>query len=363
MGTGNMLFGDGYYSGNPGDILGEHGGNFERELESLLLEQDPNIKMRIEKAAKGYKTKIQTSLRKETALRLSDSSGNEKIKVKVVPGLPVAVRKRLVGVPMPPLPRILDKTSLLCAKTGLKYLEKSLDRLNRLVVDPHLTLEEMQRALDYVQKLLNLLSVPDDDIVEFIVKIDQDVLGAYFFHHAEIHLYWLVIGLFSHKYGVQPESMTAVVTAHEWAHAYTHLGADVGGRRWDTNAFASCSLDTVESLAQYYGGLACERLSNDCFDAYLILLAEQPRPYRSHLEWFKDKPDEQEDVRVKDKENVRAKDKKCWGRISNPKLREAVRFALLEERSGVRRHHESFVNTLREVRDRLRLGKEDNVGT
>ncbi len=352
MGRDNMLFGQGYYSGNPAYIFEEHGGDIERELESLLLEQDPKIKLRIEKAAKDYKIKIQTSLRNETALRLSDSSGNASIKVKVVPGLPVVVRKRLVGVPIPPLPRIfVDKSSLLSAETGLKYLGKSLKSLNRLVTDPHLTQEEMRKALDYVQRLLNLFSVPGlgDDVVEFIVEIDQDVLGAYFFHHAEIHLYWLVIGLFSYKYGISPESMTAVAAAHEWAHAYTHLGADAGGKRWDTDAFASCSLITVESLAQYYGGLACRRLSNDCFDAYMKLLARQPRPYRFHLDWFKDNPDEQE--------TAPAEDLKRWGRISNPELREAVRFALLEARSGDRRHPQNFVDTLREVRDRLRMGK------
>jgi len=348
MGMDNMLFGEGYYSGNPGDIFEEHGGDIERGLESLLLEQDPDIKLRIEKAAKDYKTKIQASLRNETALRLSDSSGKASIKVKVVPGLPVVVRKRLMGRPIPPLPRIfIDKTSLLNAETGLEYLGKSLEPLNRLVTDPHLTPEEMRKALDYVRRLLNLFSVPglDDDIVEFIVKIDQDVLGAYFFHHAEIHLYWLVIGLFSYKFGVSPESMTAVVAAHEWAHAYTHLGADAGGKRWDTDAFASCSLITVESLAQYYGGLACEQLSKDCFNAYLKLLERQPHPYRSHLDWFKDNPDEHK--------TDPAEDLNRWGRISKPELREAVRFALLEARSGDRRHPQNFVNTLREVRDRL----------
>jgi hypothetical protein len=348
----NMLFGEGYYSGNPSDISKEHGGEIERELESLLLKQDPNIKLRIEKAAKKYKTKIQASLRNETALRLSTSSGNAMVKVKVVPGLPVIVKKRLVR-PIPPLPRIfVDKTSLLNAKTGLEYLEKSLEPLNRLVTDPHLAPDEIRKALDYVRKLLRLFNdpKPGDDIVEFMVKIDQDVLGAYFFHHAEIHLYWLVIGLFSYKYGVSPESMTAVVAAHEWAHAYTHLGADAGGKRWDTDAFASCSLITVESLAQYYGGLACERLSKDCFDAYLKLLARQPHSYRFHLGWFTDNPNEQKTAPAEDLDR--------WGKISNPEFREAVRFALLEARSGDWRCPQNFVGTLQEVCDRLKLDKQ-----
>ncbi len=193
------------------------------------------------------------------------------------------------------------------------------------------------------------VSEKHDSIVDSIVKIDKDVLGAYFFHEGEIHLYWLVIGLFSLDYGVSPESMTAVVAAHEWAHAYTHLGADVGGRRWETDAFASCSFTIVESLAQYYGGLACERLSNGCFDAYLKLLAKQPEPYRWHLCWFGGNACE-------DKDNP-SQDWNSWLKISNPDLREAVRFALLEARSRNYYTRDDFTNALNEVGSRLQPKK------
>ena len=69
-------------------------------------------------------------------------------------------------------------------------------------------------------------------------KGGQDILGAYFFRVPAISVYWMVIGIMSGVLGVSVEALTIVVATHELAHAYSHLGRDIDGGRWETEAFA-----------------------------------------------------------------------------------------------------------------------------
>jgi len=61
-----------------------------------------------------------------------------------------------------------------------------------------------------------------------------------------------VIGVCAGWLGVPVEELAAVVLAHELAHAYTHLGRDVDGRRWEAQAFRDGEHAPKEGLAQYY---------------------------------------------------------------------------------------------------------------
>jgi hypothetical protein len=54
------------------------------------------------------------------------------------------------------------------------------------------------------------------------------------------------IGLLTATIGVSPESLTAVLAAHELAHAYTHPGRDIDSHAWDIEAFAASDLDLAE---------------------------------------------------------------------------------------------------------------------
>jgi hypothetical protein len=85
-------------------------------------------------------------------------------------------------------------------------------------------------------------------------------LGAYFFRVPEVHLYWMVIGLVAGVLGISVESLTVVVAAHELAHAYTHLGRDIDGKRWDTEEFARADLNIVEGIAQFYTEVVSRKL-------------------------------------------------------------------------------------------------------
>jgi hypothetical protein len=83
----------------------------------------------------------------------------------------------------------------------------------------------------------------------------------------------------------------AVVLAHELAHAYTHLGRDIDGRRWEVQAFRDSEHALKEGLAQYYTARVAHRLLAQvpgCRAAYEALLPHQPRAYRAHVPWLAD---------------------------------------------------------------------------
>lgn len=95
--------------------------------------------------------------------------------------------------------------------------------------------------------------------------------------------------IYAARLGVPIEDLTIVVLTHELAHAYTHLGADVDGTRWDTDAFAATDLRIVEGLAQLYTETVVDRLAQSlpgakiAFDA---LLKKQSEPYTIFKQWI-----------------------------------------------------------------------------
>ncbi len=68
-------------------------------------------------------------------------------------------------------------------------------------------------------------------------------------YSTQICLYWGVIGLVARLLGVSVEGLTITVLAHEYAHAYTHLGFDRSGGRWTGEAFGASEHELVEGLA------------------------------------------------------------------------------------------------------------------
>jgi len=134
------------------------------------------------------------------------------------------------------------------------------------------------------------------DLVKELHAIDDDILGQYRFgpnrqnqDTASIHLYWGVIGLVARVLGVSVEGLTIKVLAHELAHAYTHLGADIDGHRWDTNDFGNAQRAVKEGLAQFYTRQLLARLSSrmpEAEMAYKTLLPHQPRDYQVQERWI-----------------------------------------------------------------------------
>ncbi len=348
----DIPFGDHYYFGNSNDAVLVQSPVIE-SLTRFLLDKDPEMKTRIEKVAEDLRKPIQRCLAKETFLRLSASDDYKSVYMSVKDGLPQVIIQRLIGTNLLP-PIAFEKPNLVRSRDNLSYLNKSMAILNKAVQEHELGgqihEEDISRLQECIKAIIDFIDKLDKgkDIVTRILGIDEDVLGAYFISDKEIHLYWLVIGLVADRLKVSVEALTAVVAAHEWAHVYTHLGADAGGQHWETGSFATASSIVVESLAQYYGGLVCESLSSKqpgCFEAYLKLLVGQPTAYRFHLGWLR----EASSTPLSEKAN----DNSDWEWISRPEWREAVRSALLVMRAGDNRQGQSLHDALGDARDRL----------
>ena len=117
------------------------------------------------------------------------------------------------------------------------------------------------------------------------------VTDEYSFNRATIKLYWGVIGLVSEWVPCSPEDLTVVVLAHELAHAYTQLGADIEGRRWPARSFAKAEIGLKEGLAQYYTDRVLRRLERrygGALRVFLDLIPRQSEPYQVHRSWEKE---------------------------------------------------------------------------
>jgi hypothetical protein len=142
------------------------------------------------------------------------------------------------------------------------------------------------------------------ELIEKVKAIDRDILGAYFFHDIPIvELYWMVIALVAGLTGVSVEALTVVVLMHELAHAYSHLGRDIDGNRWDISDFQHAERAVTEGLAQFYTASICSKLEQRfpiVQRAYENLLALQSGPYRVPEKWLngKDKDRAGEVVRM-----------------------------------------------------------------
>lgn len=128
----------------------------------------------------------------------------------------------------------------------------------------------------------------------------QDPLGCYWFkvdaaqtdertaNPASIELYWRNIGVVASVLNVSIPDLTMVVLAHEVAHEYTHLGADLDGRRWLTYRFARAPNMGTEALAQYYCEEALKLMTPDhptALNAFERLLSIQSGWYTRYRLW------------------------------------------------------------------------------
>ena len=163
------------------------------------------------------------------------------------------------------------------------------------------TQDQMKATHEWALELQKILA--DFDPLQRILSLNEDILGAYFYdvrdfyadeqsvNKASIQLYWGVIGLVSEWLGCTVEDLTIVVLAHELAHAYTQLGADIEGRRWRAVDFSNAEKGLKEGLAQYYTDRVLNRLAGrypGALEAYEKMLPGQPAAYQQHRPWIED---------------------------------------------------------------------------
>ncbi len=271
-----------------------------RHLESALEAAQPGVHDVVERAYKQWNTILRDYLRTETALRLTVGDDVRAVPVHVVSGVPPAfayVMDQLGGLEW----LLMNRPAIEAAAAGTRFMARHSDEVRgwwKEKAGPS-DREEITRVQQTAEAWIRQLD--ETKAVDQIVGIEEDVLGAYYFRIPEIRLYWVVIGITARILGISPEALTVVVLAHELTHAYTHLGQDIDGLRWDTEKFAATDLHVVEGLAQFYTGVLCKRLEPrmpTAFAAYERLLAKQGGPYKAHLAWISDQKQDGEIVRV-----------------------------------------------------------------
>jgi hypothetical protein len=287
-------------------------------LEELLSRIPSDTEQRVGRIRDRFNPLIREALRRETGLRLKrpgaqeDSDGKKEeavVRTVLEPGVPAGLwgkviedRYRLAAVLAP------WQHTLQLFRDSSVQVQKVL--VPFLLSDPGGSplLGDRQAHLQPVAELAEdlLREIGKFDLVKWILAVDEDVLGVYRYaeqgglygnvYQGHIELYWSVIGLVAQLIDVSVEALTVVVFAHELAHAFTHVGADIDGHRWASAKFSDADRHLTEGLAQYYAALVCERLDRQdahAMEAYRKLLPHQSAPYHPQEEWLKESTPEE----------------------------------------------------------------------
>lgn len=289
-------------------------------LSELIKSVPHDTEERVKRAKDRYNNSIRDAMRRETGLLLNrrdakaestKSSDNINVPIRILPGLPAELDnfsfddEKWLAVTLTPYRESLKKSN-----EGLSGI---VDLVIRLQHDQRgqLALSGRDASLPAARSLIaDLLTAVDSfDPVKQVLSVNRDVLGVYRYRlplkptlespdpfSGEIELYWAVIGWIAGMLGVSADALTAVVLAHEVAHAYTHLGSDIDGERWGSTGFASSDHALKEGLAQYYTFMLVNNLRSSAYDvdrAYEELLKRQPDAYKTHVAWTKEnRPEE-----------------------------------------------------------------------
>jgi len=284
-------------------------------LGELLQMVPPETEQKVASVISRYNRTVRDLLRREMALRLSLSEESEATKersgtsvpVHVVPGYPIEYRDIVVPeeyrLSLMLAPLRADLVNFI--RSGKKIVDNLPDITPRHILDtvdmhfPHSlrAATELLAIIDKYDPIKLWFDPPDSEYVPRSYILD--FLGVYRYRavpkgsekvDARIELYWGPIGLCAASLGVSVEGLTLKVLAHELAHAYSHLGYDIDGRRWTNTGFGASDRAVVEGLAQYYAHRTVAEMSGrapEGLDAYRKLVPRQPPPYQTHERWEK----------------------------------------------------------------------------
>jgi len=334
----NQAFGgnDRYYASESPNGPGVAFGACARELSEVLLQHDPDLPSKVERAFTQWNGILRDYLRNETGLRLSVGEDKRAVPVRISGGLPLPLNQVLEELSDPTVWYLyLQRRTISSATVGLDLVSTGYGVVESWFENGlPASQDDVDRTLQLFKKLEGWLNALE--LLKKIGAIEQDILGAYFFRIPEVRLYWMVIGLIAGALQVSVEALTFVVAAHELAHAYTHLGRDIDGRRWDVDVFSRTDSKIVEGLAQFYTRMICEKIKDRfpaAVDAYTRLVAIQTGPYRAHLDWGG----------------------------TEDSTGEVVRFAMIEARSRNIEHYGEYQKELEEIRKRTARSRKAAV--
>lgn len=280
-------------------------------LTDLLQRVPAAVETEVKRARDQTRSTLQEALRTECRLVMrtpeetEESRAGAQVPVEVAPGHPAS----LEDVAFPDdLERILllgrYRHNLEQARSGAEGLLRLREELLRRPNPARwlgATDTELRSTASWADSLLKLLD--QHDPLKTVLAVRDDFLGVYEYqthelfddeytvNRATITIYWGVVGLVSEWMGCSVSDLTIVVLAHELAHAYTQLGADIDGRRWPAQQFSKADCGLKEGLAQYYTERILTRLErkySGALKVYRTMLPGQPEAYRTHLPWVAD---------------------------------------------------------------------------
>jgi hypothetical protein len=272
-------------------------------LQDLIHQLPPDTEERVRKARDRFNGRLRDALRRETRLSFHRDDANINVPVQLLGGLPEPLQPRdkqlvpdqfKIALLLSPF-----RNDLVALRQGganvLAGLFKAIS-LDDQTADLRGGESSVRTAVEWAGHLLSILD--QFRLSAQILSVNSDVLGVYRYKvrkpdypdepEPHIELYWGVIGLVARDIGVSLEDLTAVVLAHELAHAYTHVGSDADDHWWRTRSFQAAADDLKEGLAQFYGLMACKRLdeaSPGPVAAFQELLKHQPAAYTMHKKW------------------------------------------------------------------------------
>ena len=275
-------------------------------LSDLLRQVPREVRTRVGKAKDQARAPLRDALRAVTRLSMNSAGGPDEAtgRAQVPIHLSDALPDGIAGVQISDnqarlaiaAPHIELLRSISRGAPDLEQLNRDLARLPGQVpaTFPHSGL--LRDVGAWAAETVAAIEV--DDPIKVILNFDKDVLGSYRFDSTEhrqtvanaaaIQLYWMPIGLVAVRAGISVEDLTVVVLAHELAHAYTQLGANIDGLRWAASAFGRSEPALVEALAQYYTLMTLRRTRArfpGALAAFHKLLPWQPPIYHGHKEW------------------------------------------------------------------------------
>ena len=274
--------------------------SLESRLKKLLETYNPQAREKVQRAFKQWNLIARDYLRTETGLRLTVGEDAQAVPVRIQDGMPLSLAQILEDFEEY-LELLLILPQFEAGAAGTAQFERHYARITSLGLHGNAaaTREEVARAREFADNVVARLK--EVELLKKLTEINEDVLGAYFFHEKRIDLYWMPIALFASLLGVRVEALTVVVTAHELAHAYSHLGRDIDGLRWDTAKFEKAEAGIVEGLAQFYTSIVCQKLElryPAALEAYEKLLERQGGAYVVHKGWAAQHPSRGEVVRI-----------------------------------------------------------------
>jgi hypothetical protein len=305
------------------------------EVRQAFLDRHQILQLNVQRTVNSWNNQLRELIRNETGLKFSGGNERHTISVHVVDGLPLPLASAFEEISDPLLWEIvLNNATLKTTVTGLDVVVKNFGALGewREKNQSALTLDELHNTRDLVAELIKWLE--SQSIKKRFQKIDEDVLGAYFFRKGNIQIYWMAICLIARILNVSVEGLTIAVCAHELVHAYTHVGSDIDGEQWETSAFANADLKIVEGLAQFYTAIVCKKLEGKLpgvSNAFEQLLSVQSPTYTEFRSWTK----------------------------ANERAGEIVRFSMIGSRKKKIGGYEEFQEEMKKVRERVGRGIPD----